>query len=432
MSNKSARWVAARVLASVAKGESLGAALPAQLPETPLAQRPLAQELVYGTLREWPRLAGIAQQLLKKPLKTKDSDVYSLMLMGLHQIAGMRVPDHAAVSETVNIARKLGKPWATGLINGVLRSYQRDSTVLEANLSPASRAAMPDWLFETIGTQWHEHQDRLVSAARHRPPMTLRVNLSKTTRAECLKRLNQEGIEGSTSAQVESAITLSTPRDVKDLPGFSTGLMSVQDESAQLAAVLLAPAAGEKILDACAAPGGKACHLLETQPSIDLTAADISESRLGRIVENRDRLGLDLSLVALDAAQGSTLFGDARFDAILADVPCSATGVIRRHPDIKLHRHAEDIEHFTIQQHAILQGLWPTLKPGGRLLYVTCSVLEEENDAIVRGFLTTVADCVVGEISAPDTIKTELGIQRLPNPEGGDGLYFALLERGLP
>ena len=424
----SARATAAVVLAKVQQGESLATLLPHDLEALPAQQRPLAQELIYGTLREWPRLQGIAAQLLSKTLKTKDSDINGLILMGIHQLASMRTPDHAAVTETVAATRSLGKPWAAGLVNGCLRNFQRRGDDLEARLRTWEKLALPEWLWQALCQQWPDHVDEIATGLRQRPPLSLRVNRRRVLPGDYLKQLEKDGIGARRVAPEDTAITLDTPCPVEAIPGFAEGLCSVQDAAAQLAAPFIAPTTGERVLDACAAPGGKTGHLLELADKLTLFATDISEGRLQRVEENLERLGLVAETRITDATAPVALGGE-QFSAIMVDAPCSATGVIRRNPDIKVHRLPTDIGYFAAQQVEILRGLWPLLVSGGRMLYVTCSILEEENDRVIARFVEDQPDAAISELSATIGQATQYGVQTLPAAQGTDGLYFALLNK---
>lgn len=425
------RAAAARTLAQVIAGQSLNKALPQQLDKVAERDRGLLQELCYGSLRQWPRLAAIAAQLLDKPLRSKDQDIQALIILGLYQLSDTRIPDHAAVASTVAATRALSKPWAKGLVNALLRRYQRDSEQLYSKLDPAADLAHPQWLYQRLLQDWGEQQAKLIMATNNsRPPMTLRVNLSRISRDNYQHLLQEQGIESEAGAYSDAALYLKQPLDVTALPGFASALVSVQDEAAQLAAQLLAPQAGERILDACAAPGGKTCHALELQPEIqELVALDIDSERLSRVAENLERLGLSATLLAADAAEPPAQLETHSFDRILVDAPCSASGVIRRHPDIKLLRRDRDIEHLAEQQLAILKGLWPLLKPGGRLLYVTCSVLDRENSATIQAFLSQQADAQHCELASNWGQRRDFGIQLLPQDKGPDGLFFAALQK---
>ena len=424
-----ARAMAAKALAAVCNGESLARALPAQLEDAASEQRPFIQELVYGSLREWPRLAAIARQLLRKPLRSKDHDIHALIMLGLHQLSSLSTPDHAAVGETVAATRSLGKSWATGLVNGCLRSYQRDAAELESRLTTPEQLALPDWFWQSIDRQWPGQAATIAAASRSHPPLTLRCNRSRISPELYHKRLTEAGCSAHFSAGVATAITLDPPRRVEDIPGFADGLSSVQDASAQLAAQFLEPQDGESILDACAAPGGKTCHLLEWAPGAKVLATDNNEQRLDSVAENARRLGLTPEMAVLDASCADTVLAGRAFDAILADVPCSATGVMRRNPDIKITRSWSDIEGFAKQQRSILAGLWPLLRPGGRLLYVTCSVLGEENDDVIAAVRPDLDGCSIAPLTSSAAVETKYGLQTLPCQGGGDGLYFSLLVR---
>ncbi len=427
----SARSQAARLIAEVIAGQSLAGRMPNALDTVPERERALCQELVYGTLREWPLIDGLLGQLLQKPVKKKDTDIRALIGCGIYQLQWMRLPAHAAVSETVAAVGPLGKGWARGLVNGVLRNYQRREQDLTAALGDAARAALPQWLYKRLKTQWPNELERIVQAARGHPPMHLRVNTQRRPRDEFVSELASADIEARCHPTVETAVILTKPVDVGALPGFSDGLVSVQDASAQLAAMLLDPQPGERVLDACAAPGGKSGHIAERlgPQSHQLTAADPSEKRLARIRENRDRLGLDFEVACSDARQPSTAISARQYDAILVDAPCSATGVLRRNPDVKVIRRAADIDQFVALQQDILAGTWPLLKPGGRLLYATCSLLEAENDAVIAWALAQLPGAKASPLNHPAASATRHGLQALPTLDEGDGLYYALLHK---
>ncbi len=425
------RSQAARVLAQVLEGRSLNQALPPALERVAPTDRALLQQLCYGCLREAPRLQGYLDQLLEKPLRDKDRDVQALILCGLYQLEATRIPDHAAVAETVAATKALQKPWSRGLCNAILRRFLRERESLAAQLSPAQRAAHPDWLYGKLKKQWPDQLDSIIEAGNSHPPMTLRVNAARSSREASLEKLAAAGIDARAGDCSPQAIYLATPADVAELPGFAAGEISVQDEAAQLAAQLLQAGPGEKVLDACAAPGGKACHILELDPALgELVALDVDATRLARVEENLARLGLSARCLAGDGANPSEdLKSAAPFDRILVDAPCSASGVIRRHPDIKLLRRPDDIASLAQQQLAILAGLWPLLKPGGKLLYATCSILREENDAVVAQFLGERTDAELLRPQADWGELTECGRQLLPRRDGPDGLYYALIEK---
>ena len=425
----SPRAKAAAVIHRVLQGESLNQLLPHSFESLELGQRALCQELVYGTLREWPLYQATCQKFLRKALRRKDHDLLSLICVGLYELDNLRTPPHATISEAVNGARDLKKSWAAGMVNAVLRSYQREQAGLRETLTPAAQHALPDWLFEMLTTEYGECFEQIAEAARRRPPLFLRVNQQHLSRAQYLQLLSEAGIAAAPAPLSPEAVLIEKPVDVSLLPGFDKGWVSVQDVSAQLVAGLLAAKPGERVLDACAAPGGKACHILEQQPALaELTAMDISQQRLQRVRENSERLGLAMTTVTADASKLQESIREKQFDAILADVPCSATGVIRRNPDVKILRQPGDIASFGAQQLAILKGLWPALKPGGRLLYVTCSLLKAENDSIIAAF-TDHKESIIHSLSLGQGHPTQFGWQTLPHPSGGDGLFFSLLEK---
>ena len=424
------RTAAAKVLARVFTGQSLAQALPPMLERVPPRDRALLQQLCYGTLRNFHYLQGLLQQLLSKPMKDKDRDVQALLLVGLYQLSDTRIPDHAAVAATVDATRGLKKNWARGLSNAILRRYLREKESLATQLTQAQLDSHPNWLHREIQNQWPEQAEQVLATNNEQPPLVLRVNSRHGSRAQYLARLTELDIAARAGSLSPQAIYLEEPRDVTTLPGFNEGHISVQDEAAQLAAPLLNPQPGEHILDACAAPGGKTCHILETEPAVArLYAADIEPDRLQRVTENLQRLGLDAQTLTMDCSKPDDSLQPAGFDRILVDAPCSASGVIRRHPDIKLLRRADDIPALAQQQLAILAGLWPLLKPGGTLLYVTCSILEAENDEVIDAFVSTNDDANLQILDQPWGIATAAGRQLLPEQQGTDGLFFARLSK---
>ncbi len=424
------RAAAATALAAVLAGDSLAEVLPAQLEQVKERDRALLQQLCYGSLRAWARLDALGQDLLDKPLRNKDRDLRALLVVGLYQLSETRIPDHAAVSSTVAATRDLGKTWARGMLNAVLRRFQREQDNLLAALAPAAGAAHPEWLYRRLLRDWGDAAPAIMAANTARPPMTLRVNRRQGSPADYARRLQAADIACHPGALGPESLYLEQPVDVALLPGFAQGAASVQDEAAQLAAGLLGAEPGERVLDACAAPGGKTCHLLELQPALaELIALDIDAPRLQRVGENLSRLGLAATLLQADAALPPAELEAASFQRILVDAPCSATGVIRRHPDIMLLRREGDIAQLARRQGAILAGLWPLLAPGGTLLYVTCSVLDAENSAVIADFLATTDDAEELPIDGQWGQPRSHGRQLLPAQDGPDGLYFARLVR---
>jgi len=421
---------AARILTRVAEGGSLSDVLARRLPDVAAQDRALVQELCYGVLRWWLRLQWIVQRLLEKPLKKKDQDLQCLIMIGLYQLLYMRTPPHAAVAETVEGARGLGKPWASGLINGVLRSFMRkqDDLLIDLSKDIAADLSYPQWLVDAVRKAWPERWREILDAASHRPPMTLRVNLEQCSKAEYVDMLQAGSIAASPIAGVESGLVLEKALDVFELPGFTDGLVSVQDGGAQLAAGLMGLESGQEVLDLCAAPGGKTCHILEVAADdISMTAVDISAERLQNVEENLERIGLTASLFAGDAAEPNGEWAEKKYDRILLDVPCSATGVIRRHPDIKLLRRPGDISSLAELQRQIFNSAWCLLKPGGLLLYATCSLLPQENEEQIEYFLSNNSDAAELPIEEAWGEARSHGRQTLPGDDSMDGFFYARL-----
>lgn len=392
----------------------------------------LLQEFSYGVCRWWWRYDAILNQLLEKPLKQKDSDLKHLLMVGLHQLTELRIPDHAAVAETVNACNDLNKSWATKLVNALLRNYQRKcrdlKKTLEANLS--YQYSHPQWLVGKIQKAWPDHWQSVLQANNQKPPMVLRVNQTKTDRDEYNKQLAVREIFATEFKYSDEGLVLESAMSVNQLPEFETGWVSVQDGAAQLAAGLLALDGADQVLDVCAAPGGKAAHILETaSQDVYLTALDIDRQRLQKVSDNMARLGLNASLLAGDAQRPEQWWNQQAFDRILVDAPCSATGVIRRHPDIKQLRRPADIQQLVSLQAHILNAVWPLLSSGGMLLYATCSILPEENDRQVGSFLEVHKDAKLMDIEAAWGIKQKHGRQILPGQDDMDGFYYACLQK---
>jgi len=427
------RMQAAHTLSQVLQQKaSLAALMAPALERVQENERPLLQELCFGTCRWQPQLQSILSRLLDKPLKAKDSDIHALLLIGLYQQKYTRTPDHAAIAATVDACKKLKKKWAEKLVNGVLRSYQRQRQTLETQLanSPSFASAHPNWLRKNIEKFWPEQANEIFTANNAHPPFTLRLNLARLNRAEYLTQLATEGIDATASTYSPFAITLDKAVGVHQLPGFDEGKLSVQDEAAQFSAELLQLQAGQRVLDACCAPGGKTGHILEQgQDLSEVVALDLEERRLVRVRENLQRLNQHATIVCADAADTEHWWDGKRFDRILLDAPCSATGVIRRHPDIKLLRVAEDIAKLAKLQLSLLKALWPTLKPGGRLVYATCSVLPTENTQVIDQFLQHQQDASHSTIEADWGIEQPYGRQLLPQEGGHDGFYYACIEK---
>ncbi|WP_449430442.1 16S rRNA (cytosine(967)-C(5))-methyltransferase RsmB [Pseudomonas putida] len=425
------RLAAARALAAVLSGKaSLNSSLPAQLDKVEERDRGLTQDLAFGTARWQPRLDLLAAQLLQKPFKAADSDVQALLLVGLYQLFYTRIPAHAAIGETVGCADKLKKPWAKGLLNAVLRRAQREGEEMLAAMErdPVVRTAHPRWLQKALKAFWPEQWEAICAANNAHPPMILRVNRRHHSRDAYLALLAEAGIGASPCQYSRDAIVLAEACDVRSLPGFAEGWVSVQDEAAQLSADLLELAPGQRVLDACCAPGGKTCHLLEAEAGLaQVVAIDLEAKRLVRVRENLERLQLDAELIACDARDTASWWDGKPFQRILLDAPCSATGVIRRHPDIKLTRQADDIPALAALQGELLDALWPTLEVGGMLLYATCSSLPTENTEVIDAFLARTPGARELDLATEAGLRQPHGRQLLAQEGGHDGFYYAKL-----
>ncbi|MDR3417639.1 MAG: 16S rRNA (cytosine(967)-C(5))-methyltransferase RsmB [Nevskia sp.] len=416
---------AALAVAGVMQGSSLDDALAAQTAALSAADAALLKAIAYGVVREHRLLETLAGSLLQKPLRN-EPELQALLLCGLHQLRAMRVPPHAAVGETVAAAPALGKPWAKGLVNAVLRRYQREGEALERGLpaTAAVRLSYPDWLVAAVKADWPDSWRQVLAAGNEPGPLTLRVNRRRGERASCLAELAAAGIAAEAVADAPDAVQLAAPLPVEDLPGFTAGRISVQDASAQLAADLLQAEPGQRVLDACSAPGGKAAHLLERVDGLDLLALDSDAQRLRRVDENLRRLELRAGLLAADAAKPSAWWDGRPFDRILLDAPCSGTGVIRRHPDIKWLRRESDIPRMAELQQRLLRALWPLLGPQGVLLYATCSLLRAEGEEVAAQFLATHADARELPIEAGWGEAGSTG-RRIAPGGSHDGFYYA-------
>jgi 16S rRNA (cytosine967-C5)-methyltransferase len=392
--------------------------------------RGLLQSLASGSARQAWHYQVVLRPLLAKP--PNEPLIDALLLVGAYQLLALRIPDHAAISETVEAARQLGKEKLTGFINGVLRRLLREREHLLAQAEGAAHAH-PQWLLKALKSDWPESWPQIIAANNEISPITLRVNRRHGSRETYLARLAAAGIAAVACRHAPDGVRLADTQDVRALPGFAEGDFSVQDEAAQLAALLLAPAPGHRVLDACAAPGGKTTHLLEAQPEIgSLLALDVDAQRCRRIDENIARLqlqGPEVRVVAGDAATPARWSDGRLFDRILLDAPCTATGVIRRHPDIKLLRKPEDVGPTAQQQAALLDVLWHQLAVGGRLLYATCSVLKDENERNIANFLRRTPSAREIVIDASWGEARPQGRQWLPKVGENDGFYYALLEK---
>lgn len=431
---------AARAIAAVVRGRSAEQGL-AAADASP--QRPAIRAIALGTMRWYLRLQPAVDTLLERPGQLAP-DVHALLVAAAYQIEYSRDAPALVVSLAVDAVRALRHPGTAGLVNAVLRRYVRERHTLlaAADANPAVRAAHPAWLAAALAEAWPQQYEQILQANNEHPPMVLRLNTRRRGPADYLADLEAAAMSGSlldwtAAARAGSvAVALQRPVAVRSLPGFEEGWVSVQDAGAQLAPVLLEASPGMRVLDACAAPGTKTCHLLESTPGpLDLTAVDIDAARLGRVEENLRRLGLAARLVAADVRDCDAFWDGRPFDRILVDAPCSGTGVIRRHPDIKLLRRPQDVKAFADTQLEILRAAFGMLAPGGRLVYATCSVLPAENEAVVGRFLegepgAQPAPMPGGEALAPGGLARRVGTQLLcGGAAGSDGFYYACLEK---
>lgn len=391
-------------------------------------QRGAAADLSYGTLRFYGQLDACLHQLLEKPLT--DANVQALLLVALYQLVHDQATDFTVVNQAVKAASYAKPHWAKGLVNGVLRNFLRQKIGLLDALShhPVARYSYPQWWIDKIKQQYPQHWESILLVGNAHPPMTLRVNQRKTTISSYVDLLASQDMDATVLGM--AAVMLKQPMPVEKIPGFDAGQVSVQDYGAQLAPVLLDIKSGMRVLDACCAPGGKTGHLLEVA-DIHLTALDNDATRLARVASNLKRLGLTAELKLGNASNTQGWYDGQLYDRILADVPCSASGIVRRHVDIKWLRRAQDIVSFTQQQSAILMNLWQLLAKGGKLLYVTCSVFDEENQQQIHRFLSSHPDArqLTTELDVRERqhLSMEHG-QLIPNALH-DGLFYAVLQK---
>ena len=427
-----ARAVAAQALQRVVAGQSLRAEFATFSTKLPDARdRALLSALLHAGARWWLRYSVAVDRLLQRPLPAREALLRALLVLGLVQLEVLQLPGYASVAATVDAARVLGKPKFAGLVNALLRRWLRERDSMNASLDAdaVTRTAHPRWLLDSLEADWPHASAAIADANNAQAPLWLRTNRRRGSRDAFVQRLVAAGIEARASALLPDGVLLEHSLDVTQLPGFAGGLFSVQDGAAQHAAGLLDLHDGQRVLDACAAPGGKSAHILE-QADVHLLALDSDERRLPRISENLARLGLRAAARGGDAAQPQAWWDGKPFDRILIDAPCSATGIIRRQPDVKLHRRAGDIALLAAGQTRLLDALWPLLAPGGRLVYATCSVLEAENGGRIERFVAQHADAagVPAGLSGWRAVRGG-GVQNLPGESGMDGFYYAVLEK---
>ncbi|MDH3694121.1 MAG: 16S rRNA (cytosine(967)-C(5))-methyltransferase RsmB [Gammaproteobacteria bacterium] len=388
------------------------------------------QEIVYGSLRWYTRLDAIVNQILDRPFRSRDRDLHGLIIAGLYQLEYMRTPAHAVVSQTVFATRELKKSWAKGVVNHTLREYQRRrDEIANACDDPVFVHACPGWLVDEVRKSWPDNWQGILNNWNQRPPLSLRVNARSISRENYLSELHDHDIAAQPCTLSPHGVVLTIPLPVNQLPGFAEGQVSVQDEAAQLAVLAMDLQPGLRVLDACAAPGGKTCHLLECESELqELTALDLP-GRITKIEQNCRRLKLDANIIGADALATDTWWDGELFDRILLDAPCTGTGVIRRHPDIKHQRRADDISQLANKQKSLLHTLWPLLATSGQLLYVTCSILPRENEQVVLSALEHFNDAKELPLSEIFGHLRDTGRQRLPGDDDTDGFYYALLTK---
>ena len=396
----------------------------------PMTQRSWARDVTYGTVRWFWRLEDYASQLLSKPVKRADRPILFLITVALYEIEHHNTPAYAVVSETVNTIKRSTRPWAAGLVNAVLREFLRQQSRLrESPTSATAASAHPAWLRDMIFSVYPDQAPLIIEIGNSRPPMALRVDIGRIDREDYLQQLQQAGYVAQASTRSQWGVVLPRWTRLTNLPGFETGLVSVQDDGAQLTPIALELKPGLRILDACAAPGGKAGHILEIEPRTELVALDVDPARVHRIHENMERLGRRATIITGDARNSDNWWDGRRFDRILLDAPCSGTGVIRRHPDIKHHRRATDIHQFTRLQRQLLAATWELLNPGGIMVYVTCSLIPDENERQIRSFMNDHSDAQENDLGPRFGERRSAGRQLLPGIHDTDGFYYASLGR---
>ena len=422
------RVAAARALDAVLhRGRSLKATLAdaqAALPDP--RDRGLLEAIVMTALRQRPRFDAALSSWMPKPLGARDRDLRALLHAGFAQLA-LGLPAHAALAATVDAARAIGRAHQAGMVNALLRRALREGLPADA---PAD--AWPAWLAQRIRDDWPAEADAIFEASACQPPMWLRVNQRHGSRDAYLQALAGAGIAAEASGHLADALRLEVAVPVQQLPGFDAGAVSVQDGAAQAVADALAPPAGSRVLDACAAPGGKAAHLVERDPGLRVLALDLDPRRVRRMQDAFVRLQLEIEARAADATQPEAWWDGTPFDAIVIDAPCTATGIVRRQPDVLLHRRAEDVEALAALQARLLDALWPLLAAGGVLVYATCSILRAENAAQVEAFLARHPDATLEPLDARFGRDTGFGCQRLPGEDDMDGFFIARLRKAWP
>ena len=424
--NLNLRAQVVKTLLAVQNGQSLASVLNQHINIVSERDRGLYHELTLGCLRQWHGLKAITLPLLTKPLDNQALE--SCLYLGLYQILCTRIPAHAAISETVTAAKQLGFEPLSGLVNAVLRRVSRETEEFDLALNQAH--GLPSWLLKRLKKDWPEQLAELSHELKQIAPLTLRVNVNQVSRDEYLEILEEEGYEARACSLSEVGIVLEQNVHIPNLPGYEAGGFSVQDEHAQLCATLVPDLEGKVVVDACAAPGGKTAHILEKYSPKKLYAIDQDAKRLVRVAENLERLLLtEYAEVEIIAADAINWTAPEPVDCIVLDAPCSAIGVIRRHPDIRLLRHSTDIPQTVALQKQILENMWQQLKVGGTLLYITCSILKAENEQQMVEFFAQHSDAKEIKIEADWGIEQIHGRQLLPTADQGDGFFYCRIEK---
>jgi len=428
------RSVAATALQKILSNrKTLYSVLASELDRLPDSRdRAFTQELVYGVIRWYWNLIPQLRYLLRRPLRPRDQDVEMLLLIGLYQLFYLETPTHAAVSATVSACDALNKTWAKGLVNATLRNAIRQGDDLKkaAAASISGRTAHPEWFIKAVQQDWPDDWHAILAANNQHPPFTIRVNAQKSSREQYLDLLSKGGLTAHKTYFADQGLILEDPIPVEALPNFENGSVSVQDEAAQLAAHLLELPVRGQVLDACAAPGGKTAHILETcSGQLEVVAIDRSKHRVTRLERTLQRLSLKARLHVCDATKTQDWWDGVKFDRILIDAPCTGSGVIRRRPDIKIHRESDDVNRLVEQQEQLLNSLWPLLRPRGKLVYATCSLLKAENDGVISKFIASTNQVRVDRIDAEWGVSTNCGRQIITGDKHMDGFYYARIAK---
>ena len=416
----------------VYRGQQINRTLDGLLPDCDVADRGLVAELVNGVVRWFWLLDSYATQLLDRPFKRKDVNVHCILLTGLYQHEFTRVPPHACVNETVNAVKNLGKTWAAPLLNAVMRRFLRDRDRFceDRNQEDWVRYSHPQWMVEVLKQQWPQHWSKILQANNSKPELSLRVNTRKISVADYLSKLTENDISATADDVSPYGIRLHERVGVEQLEGFAERLVSIQDSSSQLVAPLMDVQPHHRVLDACSSPGGKLSHLLELNPELEsVTAIEVDDQRYKALKANMSHAVSKVDFLRVDASRPEDWWDGSPFDRILIDAPCSATGIISKHPDIKHHRRPSDIENLVSTQQSLLEAVLPLLNQNGKVIYTTCSILQEENEHQVANILERHPDLVSEPLPEHLGGSTGHGRQRLQGVDHGEGFYYAAFRR---